>query len=168
MKFLIFSFSLLLATVSLTAQKYAHCNFGELLSSMKETAVAEKTLKTYNAQLVAEGEKRAAELQGRIKAYGERQQLGTMSPQEAQKQEAILVADRDKLYAYEQEVAQKTDAKRQELLGPVISRANKTIEAIAKERGYRMVFDTSIFNAVIFADDSINIMAEAKKRLGIE
>jgi len=135
---------------------------------MKETTVAEKSLKTYNEQLVKEGENRAAELQGRIKAYGEKQKAGTMTPQEAQRQEAILVADRDKLYAYEQEVAQKTDNKRQELLAPVINRANEVIEAIAKERGYQLVFDTSIFNAVVYADETIDIIAEVKKRLGIE
>lgn len=168
MKFLFFSLSLLFATTTLVAQDYAHCNFGELLNEMKETATAEKTLKTYNEQLVKAGEKRAAELQGRIKAYGEKQQTGTMTPQEAKQQEAILVADRDKLYAYEQEVAQKTEVKRQELLAPVINRANAVIEAIAKERGYKLVFDTSIFNAVIFADETIDIMAEVKKRLGIE
>lgn len=168
MKFLLFSLSLLVATTGLVAQDYAHCNFGELLSQMKETASAEKTLKMYNEELVKEGERRAAELQGRIKAYGEKQKSGTMSPLELKKQEAILVADRDKLYAYEQEVAQKTALKRQELLAPVVNRANEAIEAIAKERGYKLVFDTSIFNAVVFADESIDIMAEVKKRLGIE
>ena len=59
----------------------------------------------------------------------------------------------------------KIQKKREEILGPILQKIENTIKAVAQEKGYVMVFDTSVYNAVLFAEESVDIMAEVKSRL---
>ena len=69
---------------------------------------------------------------------------------------------------YEQDITQQLNQAREELLVPIITDAEKAIADVAKANGYSMVFDTSMFNAVLFAAESVDIMNQVKERLGIE
>ena len=53
------------------------------------------------------------------------------------------------------------------MLKPIIEKAQKAIEEYAKENGYVMVFDTSVFNAVLFVDEGDNLMDVIKAKLGL-
>ena len=88
-------------------------------------------------------------------------------PAQQAPQEAALQKEQQEIMAYEQEVMQLVDAKRQELLKPIFDKAQNAINDVAKSNGYIMVFDTSIPNAVLFVQDSDDIMAMVKTKLGI-
>ena len=57
---------------------------------------------------------------------------------------------------------------RNEMLKPIVARAQTAIDEVAKENGYVMVFDTSIFGAIMYAKDTEDIMPLVKAKLGIE
>lgn len=168
MRKIILLWAALLAAPALFAQDYGHCNFGELLSLMPETKASETELQTFNEQLVAEGEKRGEALRSEYQAYETARKSGTESPVQLAEREKKITRMQQELAAYEQDAQTKLNNKRNELLEPVITRANEAIEAIAKENGYLLIFDTSMFNAILFAEDSKDIMPLVKARLGIK
>lgn len=168
MKKIILLFTLLVAGTSLFAQDYGHCNFGELISQMPETKSSEQELQEYNKTLIDEGEKKAEALQAEYEAYQAARAGGDESPRQLAEREKKITAMQQALAAYEQEAQGKLNKKRNELLEPVINKANAAIEAVAKENGYKLIFDTSVFNAVLFAADSKDVMDLVKAKLGIE
>lgn len=167
MKNLILIF-LLLCTASAQAQRFGHCNFGELLSIMPETTASDAELKKLNETLVAQGETKATELQTAYQAYLQAKQSGNESPRQLAEREQKLTAMQETLQKLEEEAQEKITRKRNELLAPIIAKASEAIEDVAKEKGFTMVFDSSIFSALMFAEDSTDLLPLVKQKLGIK
>ena len=166
-KLFFLSFFLMVASLEVAAQKYGHLNFGNLISEIPETEAADKELEAYQKQLVAKGEEMAAAFQQNYTKLLQDVQNGTLSPQEQQTKEAELQKTQQSILQYEQEVIQKVNVKRDELLKPIVEKAQQAINDVAKEGGYLLIFDTSIFNAVLFAQESQDVMSQVKAKLGI-
>ncbi|MEL6356464.1 MAG: OmpH family outer membrane protein, partial [Bacteroidota bacterium] len=143
-------------------------NFGELLSSMPETETAEKELQAFNDELVAKGTEMEEKLNVELEAYLKARDSGTESPIQLAAREEKLQQGRNELASFQQKAQTDLNNKRQELLGPVIEKATEAIEAVAKEGSYLLIFDTSVFNAVLFADESIDVMDKVKAKLGLQ
>ena len=150
---------------SVSAQKYGHLNFANLLSQMPGTAAAEAELASYNQQLVSVGEKMVTDLQARVKEV--ESQIQDLPPIRVEELRVELTGERDKISQYEQQVKVDLEKKRQELLGPLIKETRDAVEAVAKANGYSLVFDTSQFNTVLFAEDSDDLMPLVKAKLGL-
>ncbi|MBX2872920.1 MAG: OmpH family outer membrane protein [Saprospiraceae bacterium] len=171
MKRIYFTLALLLSvglTSSFAQQKYGHVNFNGLVAQMSETKAADSDLEAYQKQLVAAGEKMATEFQAKVAKYQQDVQAGGVTPKSQAEREKALGEDRNKILQYEQEVQQKLAAKREELIKPIVDKAQKAIEDYAKANGYGMIFDTSIFNSVLFAQDADDLMPALKAKLGIK
>ena len=54
-----------------------------------------------------------------------------------------------------------------QLLKPIFEKADAAIKAIGKEGGFQMIFDSSTFNVLLFAEDSADIMPLVKAKLGL-
>ncbi|WP_273446245.1 OmpH family outer membrane protein [Neolewinella agarilytica] len=166
MKHLLFSLLLLFATVSVShAQKFGHVNFGNLLSEMPEVKASETELEAFNQQLIKQGEKMVEDLKAAV-AKAEANSLNT-TPKELEQIKQRLQQDQAAIQQFEREMVVKIEQKRQELLGPIIKKAREAIDAVAKENGYQMVFDSSLFNSLLFTEDSSDMMALVKAKLGI-
>lgn len=166
----IFTFILcLMAGLALQAQeKYGHLNFGNVVALMPETAQADASLEAYRKELVAKGE-------GMVNSFKEKygqlvadEQSGTYTPKALQERAQVLAKEEQDILAYEQEVREKVEQKRQELLKPIIQKAENAIKDIAKANGYVMIFDTSVFNAVLFAQDTDDVFPLIKSKLGLK
>ena len=158
----------LLANLDLGAQdKYGYLNFGNLISSMPETKQADSDLEAYQKQLIAKGEEMAKAFQVKVDSFYARAQTGTLTPIQQQEEQKVLQAEQQKILAYEQEVVQKVQAKRQELLKPIIDRASATIKEFGTSNGYKMIFDSSIPNAMLFLDEAFDVTPQIKAKLGI-
>ena len=153
---------------STIAQKYGHCNFGSLVSAMPGTKSADTELEAYQQQLVKKGEEMATAFQAKVAQYYQDQQSGEHPPKELTEREQALQKEQQGILAYEQEIKQKLGVKREELLQPLVESVSEAISKIAKANGYSMIFDTSIFNAVLFAEDSVDITDLVKAELGIK
>jgi len=161
-----FIFLMMTLTV-MEAQKYGHLNFGNLIELMPETEAADAELETFQADLIAEGRKMAETFQEEYGAFVTAVQGGEVPPKEQQAKQQELQNKQQQIVAFEQELVQKVQAKRQELLAPIVERAEKVIAEVAKENGYVMIFDTSSFNAILFAEAAEDIMPTIKARMGI-
>ena len=160
-----FVLALLLAFSSLTvtAQQYGHVNFATILSELPGTSAAETDLEAYNEQLVKKGRELVEKLKADV-AQAEAN-YEDMSPNTVNEVRKKLERQQDEIMAYERQLPAKIEQRRQQLLGPLIQQVKDAIEATAKAEGLLLVFDTSIFNAVLFADDSVDITDAVKARL---
>ncbi|MCC6723204.1 MAG: OmpH family outer membrane protein [Saprospiraceae bacterium] len=163
------SIALLLAFFSnnLLAQKYGHVNTGNLLVLIPATKAADEKLKAIQDSLVADGQARAKKVQEEYMAFAKLYQEGNVPPAEAQKKQAEFEAKEKELAALEDAIAATIAKKRDELLGPILDKLEKAINDVGKEGGYTMIFDTSIFNALLFAADSGDVEPLVKAKLGI-
>lgn len=154
-----------IAALPLGAQKYGHLNFANLLSEMPGTAAAESELAEFNTQLVTRGEEMVAELQTAIQEV--QGQVDDLTPVQLAERRTALSQQRDEIAAYEQQIQVELERKRQELLGPLIQQARDAIDTVAASNGYELVFDTSLFNTILFAEDADDLMLLVKAQLGI-
>ncbi len=167
-RILLLSAFVALAASAASAQKYGHLNFGILISSLPETKLADQELESYQKELTEKGQKMATTWQQKAQEFTVKVQSGELTPKEQQQQQATLEQERDEIMGYEQEMQQLMQEKRQELLSPIVEKVEQAINEVAKENGYVMVFDTSVFNAILFAQESDDLMASIKAKLGIE
>ncbi len=149
------------------AQKSGHLNFGNLVAMMPETKSADTELESYQKGLVQKGEAMAARFQEEYTVFVNDAQSGTLSPAQQSEREENLQKKQQEISAYGQQVEQQLQQKRQQLLDPIVKRAEQAIKEVAVENGYELVFDTSVFNAVLYSMDSDDLMPQVKGKLGI-
>lgn len=170
MKKILLGFTFLFAVLgtSLAQDKYGHCNFGTLVSMLPGTKAADTELESYQQQLVKKGEDMATAFQQKASKYIQDSQSGDFTPKILAEREQALQKEQQDIMAYEQEVQQLVTAKRDELLEPLVKQVEAAIEKVAKANGYVMIFDTSAFNVVLFAEDAADITEQVKAELGLQ
>lgn len=153
---------------SIQAQtKCAHLNLGNLLSLMPESTAANSSLEKLQDSLVTEGEARAKAFQEKYIAFATAMQDGTLTPVQQQEQGQALEQEQQQLAQLEQIIPQIIEARRQELLVPIVQKAQAAIAEVAKVEGYDIVLDTSVFGAVLFAEDSVDLLSLMKTKMGL-
>ncbi|MEM8527716.1 MAG: OmpH family outer membrane protein [Bacteroidota bacterium] len=157
----------LLSTTALNAQKYGHLNSGNLLQELPAVKSANTQLEAYQKQLVKKGEEMATAFQTKLNAYLQKAQSGELSQVQMQEQEGALSKERETIVQYEQEVIMKVQQKRQELLEPILKKVDEAVQAVGKENGYQMIFDTSLVNAIMFVRESDDVAPLVKQKLGM-
>jgi outer membrane protein len=154
-------------TFALKAQKFGHLNSGNLLVQMPETKGADAKLKVFQDSLIAIGEEKAKKLEQEFNAFVLAYREGNIPPAAAQKKQAEFQQKEAELADLEEEIMGQVAAKREELIAPIIEKVQAAINEIGKEAGYTMIFDTSIFNTILFAQDSDDIEPLVKAKLGL-
>ena len=149
------------------AQKTAHLNFGTILAQHPDADAAAEELISYQEQLNKEGERKIVAFQEKAVRHVEKVQNGELSPLEEERQREELVQEQKLLDNLDQEIQQKISQRREELLRPIIKKVENAIKEVAQEQGYQMVFDTSTFNAILFAEDADDIAEQVKSKIGL-
>lgn len=169
MKHFFFAIALLCAALPAGAQgRYGHLNFGELLNIMPETKGAEASLEAFQKQLTAQGEAMAAKFQADYTEAVRLMQNGELTPVQQQQKQTELQQQQQAIAAYEEQMTQQINARREELLKPIIDKADAAIATVAKANQFIMVFDTSVFNAILFAGETEDLLPLVKTQLGIQ
>ena len=144
--------------------KLGYINSNELLSIMPESTEMQTELQSYAkglesslAAMQAEGEKKLADYQ---------QNEATMS--ELVKQDKIreLESIQQRILEFQQNAQESLAAKEQELITPILDKARKAIEDVAKEENFTYIFDASTGN-ILYAEKSENILPLVKAKLGL-
>lgn len=155
--------------VSLQAQdRYGHLNLGNLISLMPEAEAANDSLEAFQASLVAEGEAIAAAFEKDYLAFIKIVQEGGLPPKDQAEQQQALQQRQQQIATLEQQIVQAVSIRRDELLAPIVESALASVEEVAKENGFKLVFDTSVFNSVMYAAESEDLMPLVKAKLGLE
>ncbi len=149
-------------TAANAQQKIGHISTDKLLSLMPETKVMnaelEKLSKTYETELKAE----QAKLQAKLKKYDEEAKTQT---DEVNKQRGVEVQqDQQKLYQSSQAARDDLSKKRNEKLKPILDKAKKAIDEVAKEQGYTYVLEAS----TLIVANGTDLLPAVKAKLGIQ
>jgi outer membrane protein len=155
---------LVLASVTVQAQKFGYVNTSAILSEMPELKQAEANLKSYQTQLQKKGQSMLEELQQEYQAVQAKVQSGDLSPKQQESEAARLKQIETELGQYEQEMMEKIQEKRSTELQPIYDKLNAAIEEVAKENGFQFIFDESV---LLYKDDSADVSTMVKNKLGI-
>lgn len=146
------------------AQKMAHIDLDSLVSMMPETKVASEAAQTYFKGLEQESIAMQTELENKYKDYQEKEP--TMSDLLKKNKMEDLQQLQRRIEDFRTQAQQDYQRKTAELTAPIMDKANKAIEIVAKEGGYKYVFDTSSQNrTVLYSEPSDDILMTVKKKL---
>lgn len=148
-------------------EKYGHLNLGNLVAQMPETEAANEQIKKMQADLLAERDTMLAKFRDELNKFSRAARAGNLSPVKQAEQEKALQEQNAEIEAFQQGIGQKLEAKRLELMEPILNKVEEAVQKVAKAKGYVMIFDTSIFNALLFVDEGNDVMELVKEALGI-
>ncbi len=159
----------LMLTLTAQAQKFGFVNSGSILEGMPQVKEAESNLEALGKQLQAKGEKMMQDFQLKYQELERKVQAGEITPKAQETETATLEAERNKILAYDQDMQKQLGDKRESLLAPILEQVKTAIDAVAKENGYTYIFDGSPgVGVILYADESTNITALVKAKLGIQ
>ncbi len=166
--FLLLFFSLFTAAaVEAQTYKYGHLNLGNLLEELPQTAEAEAKLRVVADSLNRVDSLMTAEFQAAYLKLKKEYDEGMLTPIQVQQRQVELEKQRDNIQNFEEGAQRLLEAKRAELLEPIVRRVNDAIQAVAKREGYAMIFDIGS-GALLFALETIDVTALVRKELGLQ
>ena len=132
---------------------------------MPETKAADSAAVKYRKSLEEQMKIMTAEYQNKLESY--QRQGGTMDAAIKATKEKELEDLGSRIQDFQQTAQESIQKKKEELYGPILKKAEDAIKAVAKEKSYSYIFDTSA-GVVLYAQDSDDIMNLVKAKLGIK
>lgn len=145
--------------------KLGHIDSMELLQAMPARDSAQKTLQDYSKVLENQLVAMQKEMENKYQTY--QQNVGTWTPAIAQLKQQELQDLQARIEAFQQTAQKDLKEKESELLKPIIDKAKKAIEDVAKENGYTYIFDSSV-GVLLYSESSDDILALVKKKLNLK
>lgn len=142
--------------------KLGHVSSAELMQIIPGKDSAQAILQKEAAEMEEQMKMMQAEIEQRTNKYQEKQ--AEWSELIRQSEEKAI---RDMYTRYEefgQNAQQQLQARQEELMKPLLDRAKKAIEDVAKENGYTYIFDST---TLLYQQDSDDVMPLVKKKLGL-
>lgn len=164
-KYLLIALLMVGSLSAVQAQKFGYLNSALVLAEMPETKAADDKMAAFQKQLETEAQAKAEDLQAKISKYIQEAQSGVLTPVEMQEKEAALTKEQEAFGAYEQGLYEKVQSKREELYEPILQKVQDAIDAVGKENGYQFIFDISVMNVVVYADEADNVIDLVKAKL---
>jgi len=158
-------FVLLASTVFSQTAKFGYINSAELLKQMPEIKEADTKLLALAKQFEVRQNELKEEYNKKIAEYQSLEKETPTSIREMKENEIVDLQNR--IATFQEKVQQDIMKKKEELYQPILDKAEKAIQDVAKENGYRYVFDSSM-GVLLYADDSDDISAMVKKKLNIQ
>ena len=152
--------------VSAQTLKIAHVNTSEIMNDMPGRPKAEKDLENYYNELQEQLRVMYAEYSSKLQDY--QNNAETMSNLVKQSKEKELVDLESRITAFQANAEDAFDAKRAELLQPLLEQIQNAINAVGKEKGYTYIIDLATGTAVYVGTDAIDITKDVKAKLGIK
>lgn len=147
------------------AQKNAFIDLDSLLSIMPEMEVAKKASADHYKQLESTLTTMQKELNDKLNEYQTNEKNYTDLIKQTKQKELQDLDQRIKDF----QVQAQTDfqKKNEDLTRPINEKAKKSIEKVAKAKGYKMVLDTSV-GVLLYNDPADDIFNAVKADLGIK
>ena len=149
---------------TIVAQKIAHVSLDSVMATMPETKMARDEVQNYLKGLESEILVMQTELETKYKDYMEKRE--SMSEPVKQNKEQDLNQLQQRIEAFKAQAGQDIQKKQGDLGAPILHKAKKAIEAVAKEGGYKYVLNTSVSaNTALYSEPSDDIFLLVKKKL---
>ncbi|HVW14000.1 MAG TPA: OmpH family outer membrane protein [Mucilaginibacter sp.] len=145
--------------------KVGYIDMNQLVELMPEAKAAMTTLQAYNKQFIDQLTSMNTELQTKGKAYQD--QRNTMTDAIRTNKETELADLQKRIQDYQNTAQQQVDAKKNELVKPIMDKARGAVAQVAKEKGYAYVIDSSTTQLLV-SPPGDDLMAEVKAKLGLK
>ncbi len=146
------------------AQKIAHVSLDSIMATMPETKVARDEVQNYLKGFEGEILTMQTELETKYKDYLEKKE--TMSQPVKDNKEADINQLQKRIDDFKAQAGQDIQRKQAELGAPILQKAKKAIEAVAREGGYKYVLNAGTSNnGPLYSEPSDNIFDAVKKKL---
>ena len=152
-------------STSLFAQKIGRISSQEVVVNMAEYKEAQTQLEALAKDLQAQMETIQVEMNTKIQEY--QKGAETMTDAVRQLKEKELNDLNTRLQEFNQVAQQELQKKEQELMEPIIKKANEAITEVSKAGGYTVIFETG---SMIYFDEAQvkDITPEVKAKLGAQ
>ena len=150
-------------STSLFAQKIGRISSQEVVVNMTEYKEAQTQLEALAKDLQAQMETIQVEINTKIQEYQKGAETMTDAVRQLKEKELNDLSTR--LQEFQQVAQQELQKKEQELMEPIIKKANEAITEVSKAGGYTVIFETG---QMIYFDEAQvkDITAEVKTKLG--
>ncbi|MBN8692012.1 MAG: OmpH family outer membrane protein [Bacteroidetes bacterium] len=162
MKKVTFLTVLIALTSLINAQKIAHIDLDSLVNVMPEMKTAKEMAQTYMKDLEKTLLQMDEELQKKYNDYMANQ--ATMSDLVKKTKEDEINSLQRRIEDFRMQAQQDYQKKQGELTAPIVDKAKKAIEAVAKEGGYKYVLDTSP-GTILYFESTEDVFVPVKKKL---
>jgi outer membrane protein len=146
--------------------KIAHVNTAEILDAMPDKAKAEKSLENYYNELQSQLQTMATEYQNKMQDYEANQ--ATMSNLVKQSKEKEIMDLQNRIQQFQANAENEFEAKRSELLKPILDKIQNAINTVGKEKGYTYILDLATGATVYVSDSAIDATNNVKAKLGLK
>jgi outer membrane protein len=148
-----------------TGTKLGYVNSLELINLLPESRQADSLLEVYQKEIQMQYSIYGQEYNAKLQEY--MRVKDSVSEFVATSRLSDLQALEKRIKEFESGSQGMMQRKREELLAPVLLRAQTLIKEVAVENGYRMIFDVST-GSLAYAPDSDNVIGLLRKKLGLE
>ncbi|WP_419701257.1 OmpH family outer membrane protein [Mucilaginibacter sp. NFX135] len=145
--------------------KIGHINFNKLIDMMPETKTIQTTMEAYQKTFIDQLTTMNNELTTKGNDFQKNQATMTDAVRSAKGTEIQDIQKR--MQDYQNDARQKVEQKQQELTKPLIDKATTAITAVAKEKGYAYVLDSSQVSLLV-SPDADDLLAAVKLKLGLK
>ena len=157
---------ILCIALAVNAQKFGHITSEQLLQAMPEYDSAQLKVQALRDQYDLEIEQIQVEINKKIEQYNKSEATMTNLIREAKASEIQEMQVR--LQNFAQTAQQDLQQQSMVFIQPVMDKARKAIEGVAKEKGLVYVFDMSQGNPVYASEESLDILPLVKAKMGLK
>ncbi|MDO9511645.1 MAG: OmpH family outer membrane protein [Bacteroidales bacterium] len=161
----LFIVAAILFTTNVSAQKFGHVDFAKLYQSMPGLDSVQKQYRKYAEGLKKQMDVMQGEFENKFADYNAN--VTSMSAIIKQTKEKELQDLQSRIESFNSSASQDLQAKEAELTTPLIDRAKKAVQEVAKENGYTYIFN-SAEGLLLYATPSDDVILLAKKKLNIK
>lgn len=165
MKRMTLAMGILCMALAVNAQKFGHITAELLLQEMPEYDSAQVKLQELNQSYELEIERIQVEINKKIEEF--QQTEATMSQLIKEAKASEIQEMQQRLQNFAQTAQQDLQQQQMAFLQPVMDKARKAIEEVAKELGLLYVFDMSQGNPVYASEESVDMLPLVKTKLGL-
>ncbi|MFU8843404.1 MAG: OmpH family outer membrane protein [Bacteroidales bacterium] len=147
-----------------SGNKFGHIDFATLYSMMPGLDSVKQVFSAYNQSIQDQFMAMQTELENKFMDY--QSKLGTMSDIIRTTKEAEINDLKERMDAFEVTATQDLQNKEIELSSPIIEKARKAVQEVAREGKYTYIFN-SAEGLLLFSEGGEDIMDKVKTKLGI-
>ncbi len=165
MKRFTLAIAVIFMALAVNAQKFGHITAELLLQDMPEYDSAQVKLQDLNRTYELEIERIQVEINKKIEEFQRTETTMSQLIKEAKASEIQEMQAR--LQNFAQTAQQDLQQQQMILIQPVMDKARKAIEEVAKEKGLLYVFDMSQGNPVYASEESLDMLPLVKAKMGL-
>jgi outer membrane protein len=147
-----------------TAPKLGWINSSDLLLAMPERVKADSDITKYARSFQEQIDIMMKEYQTKGQQFQANEKTMTEAMKEVRMKEIQDLQNR--IESTQQSAQEKLQQKKQDIYAPILEKAEKAIQAVAKEKGYDYIFDKTA--GLLYGKDSDNILPLVKAKMGIK